>query len=648
MANFDTVWYTNYGNGSSTGYFAVAQFAASHSYSAGALIRQLTAPAINSERVFVCITGGTSGTEPTWTVTRGAKNTSTTPVFQECTGMAGVNGDLVNTPNWTAVKAQAITLGVIIQNNAGTFLFICSTAGSAGSGSEPSWTLTAGVTTADNTTTWTCIGAVGTFGAWAAPHARLKNAFALGWGIAVNTFFLGDNHAETQSTGNSFNISSGYNSPSKILSVDHTVSVPPSGSSALKSGASLTTTSSAALTLEGTGAGANSYYYGVTFSASGGLNIGDMHPGYLRFDTCGFTSSGTSGIIFGDVTSSQSGNIDLINSIITFSSTTPNLTIGGMTFTWRGGSLAGTIPTHIFFGGTQDPSNVEVEGVDLSAAGSGKTLVYFTGGNYSTYYCFKDCKLGASVTISDNAGTTCFNTLLDLVNCDSGATNYRSERHNWLADLTTATTTYRTGGFAIEGTALSWKILTSAQTTWFSPFVTQPILIRNALTGSTRNVKLFGIVNAAAVPNNDQFWFDVEYLGSASFPIGSYATGSKANYLASGSALTADSTSAWDAGGTARANTHSYNAGDIIKLASNPGRIFFCTTGGTSAGSEPGGYSTAIDGGSVTDNAAVFRAGCRFSLTVSLTANQAGLLTIYPKMAAISTTLFLDPLPILS
>jgi hypothetical protein len=75
----------------------------------GDLIRQNTAPSVGNERVFVCVastsgTGTTGGAEPTWTVTRGAKNTDNTVTWQEATGIAALNGDLTNTPNWTAVK----------------------------------------------------------------------------------------------------------------------------------------------------------------------------------------------------------------------------------------------------------------------------------------------------------------------------------------------------------------------------------------------------------------------------------------------------------------------------------------------------------------------------------------------------------------
>ncbi|MFN0122396.1 MAG: hypothetical protein ACKV2V_18025, partial [Blastocatellia bacterium] len=76
-------------------------------------------------------------------------------------------------------------------------------------------------------------------------------------------------------------------------------------------------------------------------------------------------------------------------------------------------------------------------------------------------------------------------------------------------------------------------------------------------------------------------------------------------------------------------------------------RVFFCTaiTTGVLAGSEPAGYATAVDGGSVTDGGATFRAGWRFLLEVPLN-DPAPQLTgpIYTHIhsALVSRTIYVD------
>ena len=175
MAFADTTWYCNAGDQSTTGHYAVAKFAVSTAYTAGQLVRQLTTPAVGSERVFVVIVAGTSASsEPTWVLTRGAKTVSNTVTFQECTGAAALNGDADNTPNWaTAEGHRAPTLGAIIQAQQRRELPDLSRPPARIGASEPAFSDTAGTTTTEGTTTWTSLGPVSNFTGGQAPFARL-------------------------------------------------------------------------------------------------------------------------------------------------------------------------------------------------------------------------------------------------------------------------------------------------------------------------------------------------------------------------------------------------------------------------------------------------------------------------------------------
>lgn len=84
---------------SSVSYTAVAQFAITHAYVIGDLIRQLATPTVGNERVFRCTTAGTTaGSEPSWTLTKGGTTSSGTAVFTEVTGNS--------TYNWAAPHAR--------------------------------------------------------------------------------------------------------------------------------------------------------------------------------------------------------------------------------------------------------------------------------------------------------------------------------------------------------------------------------------------------------------------------------------------------------------------------------------------------------------------------------------------------------------
>src|SRR4029077_2875269 len=160
-----------------------------------------------------------------------------------------------------------------------------------------------------------------------------------------------------------------------------------------------------------------------------------------------------------------------------------------------------------------------------------------------------------------------------VVNCDSGNTNYRNELYDYGGELHTSTSVVRTGG-ASQGPAYSWKGATNANVRWYAPFKLMALSIWNAAIGAAKNVTIEGIADTRdffQLPLNDEIWFDVEVLENTSFPQGTYRSGTKAVPFATGSALSA-STAAWDCA-NARANSTAYNLGDIIKVASNPGRL---------------------------------------------------------------------------
>jgi hypothetical protein len=246
-------------------------------------------------------------------------------------------------------------------------------------------------------------------------------------------------------------------------------------------------------------------------------------------------------------------------------------------------------------------------------------------------------------------GQTC---LVYIVNCDQGGVNYRNELYDSVGVQTTSVAMVRTGG-ASQGTPYSWKIVTNSTTNWLFNFKAMAISIWNALTGAAVNITIEGIADPrdfSALPKNDEVWFDVEALTTSGFALGITTFGTKTSPLATGSALTA-STAAWDSAATARANSTAYVLGNIYKVASNPGRLFVCTTAGTSAGAEPGGLATAVDGGAVTDGTAIFTAMWRFKQTITTAAIQlAGFITVYPKVGKTSMTngIYLDPFASLS
>jgi hypothetical protein len=673
MATFDSVWYV-----SSVGYAAVTAWAATTTKHCGDMVRQLATPAVNSERCFVCIastsgTGQTGGSEPaggTWTgPTRGQKTTDSGITWMEATGIAGLNGDLTNTPTWanTNIKNKAMSLGQVIQNVAGTLLLICTTAGTTGNGAEPSWAAAtnAGATTADNTATWTTLGAPGNYAAWASPHARCKNGLTAGWGIDGNTIYLADNHAETQSATLSLGTQGGgFAVQTKFLSIDHTASLPPN-SAALKSGASIATTGGSAINWL-TGGNVNWYMYGITLSCGSGANapaLGIINGTNttLIADSCSFSVPGTVGseLNLGNATTLFRVKIRLNNCTFNFGAAGSNINWNVPDAEWKNtpSAITGTAPTVLIGGsGNVSDQHLDIRGVDLSALGSGKTIFSSTG-SMSFRATISDCKINSAVTLSTtpaNAGQW-----VDFVRCDSGAHTYQQARYKYEGTLLNENTIVRSSGANDGASGVSWKITTSANSNWQQPFDTFPIVIWNNTTGANVTVTLSGITTQAALPNNDDLWIEVQYPGDSGSPLSSFANSTKTNVLASGSALSANTASDWAGVASAYQTAHAYGAFTGVIKAGNasPQQLWFMSShsGTGTSGSDSTIFNGQSDGATVTDNSGgnqiVWQAMTRFKMSVTLSSPQpqlAGYFTVTVQAAKASSTFYIDPLIVLS
>jgi hypothetical protein len=562
MAFFDTTWYCNAGDQSTTGHYAVAKRPQNAAVAAGQLVRQFTAPAVNSERVFVCIVAGTTAnvTDATWVLTRGARTTDGTATWQECTGASAVNGDLTNTPTWAAAKAinSAVTLGAIIQRNNGASYWICSTAGSTGA-SEPAWANnTAGTTQTDSTVTWTCLGVVGNFTGGQAPHARLGNAGATTWFAPNNTIYVGDNHAESQATAMTITIPTAPTSVARILCHNHSGSYPPASGN-LTTGASVSTTGTNAITLAFIGAG---YVYGIAFKAAvGATTVGSFYiilgsasasNSFIFLDNCDLEIANTitgCTILIGVA---GAGLFTIFNNTtIKFANSGQSILMRCHQFVWQNtGSIlvaGSSIPTNLI--DLSDSNNtitsLLLEALDLSQLTG--NLFTDSGTKNVGNVTVKDCKLNASMSVP-NPRTSGLS--VQFVRSDSSATGYKSARYQYEGTETTETAITRVGGASDPtGQAQSRKIVTTANSQWLRPFKAEPYAIWNPTIGANVTVTVCGTVNAGALPNNDDIWLEVEYLGSASFPIGTIVATTKANVLAANAAVASDG-STWNGGGS--------------------------------------------------------------------------------------------------
>jgi hypothetical protein len=545
MALYDTTWYCN-----SVGWTAVAAWTANTAYAAGQTVRQLATPTVGNERVFVCIVAGNSHatTEPTWVITRGAKTTDNTVTWQEITGTSAMNGDLTNTVNWTTAKATGTpTLGAIIKRNNGASYQICTTAGTL-SGSEPAFSDTAGVTTADGTTTWTSLGAVGNFTGGLNPSARFQVPFTNStWFAAGHTLYVGDNHAETQTGQNTMQPTGSAATFGKILCHDHTGSYPPTAAN-LTTGASVTSSNAGIVFLPTSG---NMYVRGVAFHGAG-VRVGTGATNSV-FEQCVFDVTGGNGSSTLDAGAGSAGTVVWNNCTVKFSATGQRFNQAMGFFHWKNtGPIlvsGSSVPTNFMFQNTA-LSYAVLEALDLSQLTG--TLVNNSAISNPGIIMFRDCKLNAAATISSTFGAN--SEFVQLINCDSAATNYKSTRHANEAVETTETSITRVGGAADPANqGQSRKIVTNAATKvdWLFPYVMEALAVYNSRVAQNVVVTVCGTLNSAVLPNNDEIWMEVEYLGgdSGNSPLGTIVSTTKATLLTAAAAVSSDGSS-WNGGGS--------------------------------------------------------------------------------------------------
>jgi hypothetical protein len=437
-------WYCD-----SSKYSSVTQWAASTGYLAGNMVRQLTTPTVGFERVFVCTTAGTSsGTEPSWSasaISQGAAVTDNTATWHDVTGKAGVNGDLTDTTLWSSIKSTIVSVGVIIQRASGGSLQICTTSGTTGSGSEPSFSNTAGTTTTDNTVTWTSLGAPSNFAAWAAPFARLYPCFvATVFPSGTDTVYVGSGHAETQSSA-----AIAYNAPPSgltVICVSNSASPPTATSTA----GTVSTTGANNLAI-GAGSSNYCYIYGLGFSAGSSSNaanlvLGDL--GSVWFESCNFvlnTTSTSSEILFGD-NATTSSFLELRNCTISFGATTQVCQYPSERCKIIGGSIGatGSIPTTLFSGdgAAGTGSEFRIMDCDLSAL----TGNLFNGASATgCMVSVENCKLNSSMTFV-SASPNQVEGVFKHHNSDSANTNYKYAYYRFPGSVVSNTSITRCHG----------------------------------------------------------------------------------------------------------------------------------------------------------------------------------------------------------
>lgn len=573
MAVVNSAAYLNYGNGSSTGYYAVTQWSATTSKVAGNLVRQLATPAVGSERVFACylitVTGVTGASEPAWVTTIGAKTTTDgTTNWIEVTAQPAMNGDITNGKIWVASTTWTQGQCIIDSNNN---VQVCTVGGAGGTGSAPTWAAytTTGATTADASATWTNLGTAASFriAGYAAPSPRLANLLVAGWlpsflnttvGAALYgraVIFQSSNSQETQAVA--MTVAGGTAAvPVSVFCVLDNASgasaIPPTTSA---TGATVTTTGANAMTLGGAfldidGA---SFFCG-TGATNVALTIGASN-GWIKIRNGTINKLGTIGTTSAMMIGANAiSSVELVNVGMVFGSTSDGCSIQGY-LKWTNnptasntGVSATNTPSILFNSANTRAPLLECYGVDLSnVTGS---LITLSAGGYGHMWLY-NCRINGSVNIAGGTIASMSTFDIRMVACSSTTQedaftllNYQSANSN----IQTSTATYRNNGSSDGVSNFSRSITTSANCSAAAPFVCDPIVIWLSSIGTSITPVISFTCNSQLY-NND-IWCEVEYLGNSGYPLSKIASDGLATSLSTPAFQPTDSVSTWTIGKT--------------------------------------------------------------------------------------------------
>ncbi len=380
----------------------------------------------------------------------------------------------------------------------------------------------------------------GTGADWANAYTDLQTAAAAK--LAGDDFYVAHDHAQTQAGNLAIVFPGTVVNPNRVFCVNRAGTVPPV-SADLRTTATITTTTTGTLAISGC-----AYIYGIIFSIGSGAagvdcNLGLSSNSDLYFDACSLRQGGTTGgrMLISNTTNSTGARVTWNNTTYQVASVNATIQVVKGQFLWKNTAapiLGATIPTNLFGTSAAGGGTTLLDGIDLNAMSTKTGIAALTSDGI---YYIKDCKLPVTWTLC--AAPTSPAPAIYLIRSASGATAYTLEKHDCRGDQTTEIAIVRSGGAAINGTPISRKVITSANAKPQNPFVMTPFPVTNDTVSANVTVTVYGIWGGGAVPNNDDIWMEVGYLGSAATPQLSFLSTGKADLLAAGAAVGTDASS---------------------------------------------------------------------------------------------------------
>ena len=557
-SRYNNIWYLNRGDGSTTGYFGIAQRAPLTQYYAGKVVRSKDA----NSRIYLCVLGGVSSSsaDAGWSTSIYSETLDGNIRWMELGGgRAPLNGDIGNTMSWAQAKAFDPTAqaGAIIKS--ATALYVTRNGGVMGT-TEPDWTLMTGgldvpgTLVGDGTITWTNIGPFANFPPGSAPYEQLYQLHEF-WATGQNELIY-IAHTNVDRPSNAYvggNIDRAF---TRMISHKVDGNYPPTPADLIQ-GATI-------IGLITVGWRGSSWIEGVNFinDSFGGISVSTGSTSarnwmYLKNCSIQMVNTSTAAAIrFGYGNQPTLHNkiilentqfffanagcyIECLNADVTFQKYT------------RPFLMPLSIPTTDLWKSSYDintPSTVNFDGIDLSPHTNN---IHNAGGGNGTMQGalqFKDCRLNAFSTLTRRSTFASTGIVVQSVRSSESAYWHLSQRETYEGSDVTENLITRIGGTADPtGVRYSRKITTSANSSWWRHFRAEPYGTWNIRKGSVI-VMIHGTINALTLPKNDEIWMEVSYLKTAGIPLGFVTHTTKLNILSAGVLCEEDTLASWAGG----------------------------------------------------------------------------------------------------
>lgn len=361
---------------------------------------------------------------------------------------------------------------------------------------------------------------------WALAKAKMSGVSSID--AAGDTVYVSQAHAETTAAAVTLSFAGTATAPTKIICGDDAAEPP----TAVASGGSIGTTGASNLTLNGTfymrgvtmncGNAAENFasfrlnWAGQTFQhyESCAINLVDTHPSSL--------------LNIGSQAGGDSTKTKLTSCTLKLSNNSQYISLSGTVHIQGGGMLSGTSTPSagLFMHGSNAKELIAlIENFDFSTLSTGAVLFTAPPSGSSGRggaVLIRNCKLPASW--SGKLLSAAFSApgwRIEMINCDSGNTNYKLWVEDYAGVIRQEATIVKTGGASDGTTALAWKLTSNANANeLISPLASPAIVAWNDTTGSSKTVSVDIIHDSATNLTDAEVWLEVSELGTSSFPLG--------------------------------------------------------------------------------------------------------------------------------